>query len=75
MGMEPEQEERERTVALAKAVETAATNGLSAGGEARLREILGRYWNAFRSGLSDDPPALVEPLTVTFKPEAKRVKA
>ena len=41
MGMEPEQEERERAVALAKAVETAATNGLSAGGEARLREILG----------------------------------
>ena len=38
MDMEPEQEERERAVALAKAVETAAANGLSAGGGARLRE-------------------------------------
>ena len=40
MGMEPQQEERERAVALAKAMETAAANGLSARGGARLREIL-----------------------------------
>ena len=38
MGMEPEQEKRERAIALAKAMETAVANGLSAGGEARLRE-------------------------------------
>ena len=75
MGMEPEQEERECAVTLAKAVETAAANDLSAGGEARLRDILDRYWNAFRRGLRGDPPARVEPLTVTFKPEANVVKA
>ena len=75
MGMEPEQEERERAVALAKAVETAAARGLSAGGEARLREILDRHWHAFRRGLRGDPSTRVEPLTVTFKPEAKVVKA
>ena len=75
MGMKSEQEERKRAVALAKAVETAAANGLSAGGEARLREILDRHWNAFRRGLRGDPPARVEPLTVTFKPETKVVKA
>ena len=74
VGMKPEQEERERAVALVKAVETAAANGLSAGGEARLREILGRHWFAFRRGLREDPPARVELLTVTFKPEAKVVK-
>ena len=73
--MEPEQEERERAVASVKAVETAAANGLSAGGEASLREILDRHWNAFRRGLRGDPPARVETLTVTFKPEAKVVKA
>ena len=39
MGMEPEQEERERAVALTKAVETAAANGVSNEVEARLREI------------------------------------
>ena len=47
MGMELEQEERERAVALAIAVKNATANGLSAGGEVRLREILYRYWNAF----------------------------
>ena len=57
MGMKPEQEERERAVALAKALETAAANGLSAGGGARLREILNRHWNAFRCGLSGGSPA------------------
>ena len=44
MGMELEQEKRECAFALAKAVETAAANGLSAGGGARLREILDRHW-------------------------------
>ena len=47
MSMEPEQEERERAVALAKAVETTVANGLSAGGGARLRGILNQHWNAF----------------------------
>ena len=75
MGMEPEQEERERTVALTKAVKTAAANGLLAGGGARLREILDRHWNGFWRGLRGEPPARVEPLTVTFKPEKKVVKA
>ena len=56
-------------------METAASNGLSAGGEARLREILDRHWNAFWRGFCSDPPARVESLTVTFKPEAKVVKA
>ena len=74
MRMEPEQEEREHAGALAKAVETAAANGLSAGVGARLREILNRHWNVFRCGRRGDPPARVEPLTATFKPEAKVVK-
>ena len=56
-------------------METAAANGLSAGVEARLREILDRHLNVFRRGLRGDPPARVEPLTVAFKPEAKVVKA
>ena len=43
IGMEPEQEEYERAVALTKAVKTAAANHLSAEGEARLREILDRH--------------------------------
>ena len=75
MGIELEQEERERAVALAKAVKTAAANDLSTGSRARLHEILDRHWNAFRRGLRGHPPARVEPLTVTFKPEAKLVKA
>ena len=73
--MEPEEGERKCTVAVAKAMETVAVNGLSAGGEVRLREILDRHWNAFRRGLRSDPLARVEPLMVTFKPEAKVVKA
>ena len=67
MSMEPEQEDRDRAVALAKAVETTATNGLSAGGEARLREILDRHWNAFRRGRRGDLPARVEALTVAAR--------
>ena len=51
MGTEPEQEERERAITLAKAVETATAYRLSAGVEARLREILDRLWNVFRCGL------------------------
>ena len=43
MDMKPEQEERERAVALAKAVETAASNVLLAGGRVRPREILDRH--------------------------------
>ena len=74
MSMEPELEERERAVTLAKAVETAAAKGLSAGGEAGLREILDRLCNTFWPALHGDPPARVEPLTVTLKPEAKVVK-
>ena len=50
-------------------------NGLLAGGGARLREILHRHSNAFQRGLRGDPPARVESLTVTVKPEAKVVKA
>ena len=72
VGTEPEQEERERAITLAKAV---VANGWSAGGQARLREMLDRHWNAFRRSLRGHPPARVEPLTVTFKPEAKMVKA
>ena len=75
ISLESEQKERERAVALAKAVETVATNSLSAAGEARLREIFDRHWNPFRHGLRGDPPVHVEPLTVTFKREAKVVKA
>ena len=51
------------------------SNGLSAGGDAGLHEILDRHWNTFRRGLRGDPPARVEPLTVMFKLEAKVVKA
>ena len=75
VGMEPEQEEGERAVALAKVVETVAANGLSARSGARLCEILDRHWNAFWRGLRGDPPARVRPLTVTSKPETKVVKA
>ena len=75
MGMEPEQEEGKRAVALAKAVDTAAADNLSAGVEARLSEILDRHWNIFRRILCDDPYARAEPLTGTFEPEAKVVKA
>ena len=46
-----------------------------AGGGARLRKILDRHWNTFWRGLRGDPPARVEPVTVTFKPETKMVKA
>ena len=74
MGMEPEQEERKHAVALARTVETAATNGLSAEDGERLREILDRHWNAFRRGLRDDAPLHVEPLTETCKPEVKVIK-
>ena len=55
-------------------METAAANGLSAGGGARLREISDGHWNAFRLGFRGDRPARVEPLTATFKPEARVVK-
>ena len=41
MGMEPEQEERKQAVALAKAVEIAAVNGLSAEG---VRRGCARSW-------------------------------
>ena len=75
MGMEPEQKECARTVALAKTVETAAANGLSAGGKARLREILNRHWNSFRRGLRGDPRTRIEPLAMTFKRKANMVKA
>ena len=75
MGMEPEQEKNERAVALTKAVKTAAANDVSAGGEIRLREILVRHWNTFRRGLRGDPPARVEPTTVTFKLEVNVAKA
>ena len=71
MGMKPEEAEREHAVALAKGVKTAAVNGLSAEGRARLREILDQRSNAFQRGLRGDPPARVEPLTVTFKPEQR----
>ena len=54
MGMELEQEKREGAVALAKAVETAAADGLLAGFGARLREILDWHWNAFRRVLRGD---------------------
>ena len=46
-------------VALAKALETAAANGLSAESEARLHKILDRHWKAFQRGLCGDPPARV----------------
>ena len=52
-----------------------AANRLSAGGEARLREILDRYWNAFQHGLCVDAPARIEPLAVTVKPKAEVVEA
>ena len=55
-------------------MEAAAANSLSVWGGARLREILDRHWNVFRRGPRGYPPALVESLTVTFKPEAKVVK-
>ena len=57
MSVEPEKEERERAIALTKAVEIAAT---------RLRKKLDRHWNAFRHGLRGDLPARVERMTVTL---------
>ena len=47
MGMEPEQEERESAVALAKAAETAAANSLSAGGWGEAARDLGSALERF----------------------------
>ena len=42
----------------------------------RLRELIGRRWNAFHRGFRPgDPPARVEPLRVTLRPGARPVKA
>ncbi|CAN0055365.1 unnamed protein product, partial [Sphacelaria rigidula] len=73
--MAPEQELAERKVALEEAVLAAAKNGMSESGVGKLRELVNRRANAFRRALRGNPPARVEPLTVTFKPGAAVVKA
>ena len=75
MHMTPEEELVERRVALDRAVQAAADNGMSETGVSKLREVVGRHENAFRRALRGDPPARVEPLRVRFKPGARAVKA
>ena len=74
--MSPEEELRARSEALEEAVLASAAAGLEESLVERLRDIIGRLWNAFWRGLPNgDPPARVEPLRVTLEPGAWPVKA
>ena len=76
IGMSPEEELRARSEALEKAVLASAAAGLDKSHVERLRDVIGRRWNALRRGLRrGDQPARVEPLRVTHKPGARPVKA
>ena len=74
--MEPDQEKRERAVALAEAVETAAANVFRPWvGQGCARSWIGTGMLFGATFKVTHPPARVEPFTVTFKPEAKMIKA
>ena len=74
--MSPEEESRARSEALEEAVLASVAAGWDKSHVERLRDVVGRRWNAFRRGLRrGDPPARVEPLRVTLKPGARPVKA
>ena len=74
--MSPEEELRDRCVALEEVVLASAAAGLDESHVERLCDAIGRRLNAFRRGLRRvDPPAPVEPLRVTLKPGARPVKA
>lgn len=66
------EEEQARAGSLEDAVQTAEAAGLPIAKVAVLREIVCRFTNSFRYALRGDPPASVEPLTVTLKPGAKQ---
>ena len=71
--MSPEEELRARSEALKGAVQAEAAAGVQDSQVQRLREVVHSRWNAFRRGLRrSDPPARVEPLRVTLKPELGR---
>ena len=74
MLMDPADEESTRKVALEESVTDVVAQGLSVSKAERLRGVLHRHFNAFRRALRDDPPARVEPMKVTLKPEATAVK-
>ena len=74
--MGPEEELRARSEALEEAVLASVAAGLDESYVERLRDVIGRRWNAFRRGIrTSDPPARVEPLRVTLEPGARPVKA
>ena len=74
--MSPEEELRAGSEALKEAVLALVTAGLDESHVKRLRDVIGRRWNAFWRGLRrGDPPARVEPLRATLKPRARPVKA
>eukprot|EP00752_Nemacystus_decipiens_P002718 g2537.t1 len=75
MVMSPAEEAQGRKEALAAAVESAASAGLSGQGRGRLESIIDRHWDAFRSALRGDRPARVEPMRTTLVPGARAVKA
>ena len=75
MVMSPAEEEQGREEALAAAVESAASAGLSGQGRERLESIIDRHWSAFRRALRGDPPARVEPMRTTLVQGARAVKA
>ena len=74
--MDSEEELRARSEALEEAVLASAAAWLDESHVKRLRDVIGRRWNAFRRGLRrGDPPARVDPLRVTLKSGARPVKA
>ena len=76
MFMEPEEEMQARKAALVTAVFEAERSGLPPDCATRLRElVLDTHRGAFRRALVGEPPAAVEPMKVTLKPEARAVRA
>eukprot|EP00752_Nemacystus_decipiens_P002231 g2116.t1 len=76
MCLTTEEESAGRAAALEEAVAAARKAGLGDSYVLRLREVIRKRWNVFRRGLRPgDPPASVEPLRVTLKPDARPVKA
>ena len=75
MFLDPAEEKEGRNRALADSVRQAEQQGLSAEGAFRLRDILARRVDSFRRALCGDPPANVETMRLTLKPQAKAVKA
>ena len=74
--MGPEEELRARSESLEGAVLASVAAGLDESHVERLRDVIGKRWNAFQCGLRrGDLPALVELLRVTLKSGAWPVRA